>query len=124
VSPKPSWLERFPIGALIVTIVFAVETALSISSNLTVAAATVFWGLAIALAPLMQMTSMSDASTAIQVVVLLGVLFIVLAFIETAVIIVLRKTTPRVRWIVRGALAVLAIGLLLFTPAAGPMRMF
>jgi hypothetical protein len=124
VSPKPSWLERFPIGALIVTIVFAVETALSISSNLTVAAATVFWGLAIALAPLMQMTSMSDASTAIQVVVLLGVLFIVLAFIETAVIIILRKATPRVRWIVRGALAVLAIGLLLFTPAAGPMRMF
>jgi hypothetical protein len=29
-----------------------------------------------------------------------------------------------VRWIVRGAAGVIAIGLLFFTPSAGPMRMF
>ncbi len=67
---------------------------------------------------------MGDASTTVQMCVLVGVLFIVLAFLETAAIIVLRKAAPRVRWIVRGSAGVIAIGLLLFTPAAGPMRMF
>lgn len=123
-APKASWLERLPIVALVVTAVFALEVLVLSSASLSTVTAALFWGLAIGLAPLMQETSMGDASTAVQMIVLVGVLFIVLAFLETAVIIILRKATPRVRWIVRGAAGVLAIGLLLFTPPAGPMRMF
>ncbi len=121
---KASLVERFPIVALAVTAVFAFEVLVVSSASLSTVTAALFWGLAIGLAPLMQETSMGDASTTVQMVVLVGVLFIVLAFIETAVIIILRKATPRVRWIVRGMAGVLAIGLLLFTPPAGPMRMF
>jgi hypothetical protein len=124
VAPKASWLERIPIVALVVTAVFALEVLVLSSASLSTVTAALFWGLAIGLAPLMQETSMGDASTTVQMVVLVGVLFIVLAFLETAVIIILRKATPRVRWIVRGSAGVIAIGLLLFTPSAGPMRMF
>jgi hypothetical protein len=120
---KPRGIERFPVAALVVTVVFAIETTFSSASMSSVAAA-LFWGLAIGLAPLMQETSMGDASTTVQIGVLLGVLFIVLAFLETAVIIILRKTTPRVRWIVRGTAMLIAVALLLLTPAAGPMRLF
>lgn len=123
-APKASWLERFPIVALAVTVVFALEVLVFSSASLSTVAAAVFWALAIALAPLMQETSMSDASTTGQVSVIFAVLFIVLAFVETSVIIILRKTTPRARWAVRGTAGVLAIGLLLFTPSAGPMKMF
>jgi hypothetical protein len=124
VAPKASWLERIPIVALVVTAVFALEVLVLSSASLSTVTAALFWGLAIGLAPLMQETSMGDASTTVQMVVLVGVLFIVLAFLETAVIIILRKATPRARWIVRGSAGVIAIGLLLFTPSAGPMRMF
>ena len=55
---------------------------------------------------------------------LVAVLFIVLAFLETATLIILRRTTSRVRWIVRATVTAIAVALLLFTPLAGPMRMF
>jgi hypothetical protein len=117
-------MERFPITAIVVTAVFALQVVVLSSASLSMVTAALFWGLAIGLAPLMQETSIADAATTVQVTAVFAVLFIVLAFLETAVIIILRKTTPRVRWIVRGTAGVIAIGLLLFTPSPGPMRMF
>jgi hypothetical protein len=121
---KATGAERMPVGAIVVTAVFAIELTVRSSSDVTVAAAAVFWGLAIALAPSMQALGMSNAPATVEVVALVAVLFIVLAFLETTSIIVLRGTTPRVRWIVRAVAAIVAVALLLFTPAAGPMRMF
>lgn len=72
----------------------------------------------------MRATGMADASTNVQFVAMIAIIFIVLAFLETAVLIVLRRTTARVRWLVRAVAGVVAIGLLLFTPPAPPMRLF
>jgi hypothetical protein len=104
--------------------VFAIEGAMRSGADLTVAESTVFWGIAIAVAPMMQLTSMSNASPAILFAAIVAILFIVLAFIETAFLIIFRRASPRLRWMVRAIVAVVVVAALLFTPANGPMRMF
>ena len=73
---------------------------------------------------MMQLTSMSDASPAIIFAAIVGILFVILGFIETAFLILFRRATPRLRWTIRTTAAVLAVAALLFTPATGPMRLF
>jgi hypothetical protein len=124
VSSKPARVEWLPIAAVVVSAVFAIEILFLGSANLSAVAAALFYGLAIVLAGVMQETSLPDASTAVQVAIIVGVLFIVLAFLETVVVTIFRRATPRVRWMIRSTAAVLAVGLLLFTPAAGAMRLF
>jgi hypothetical protein len=124
VSSKPARVEWLPIAAVVVSAVFAIEILFLSSANLSAVAAAFFYGIAIVLAGVMQETSLPDASTAVQVAIIVGVLFIVLAFLETVVVTIFRRATPRVRWMIRSTAAVLAVGLLLFTPAAGAMRLF
>ncbi|HEY3675894.1 MAG TPA: hypothetical protein VGK84_07850, partial [Candidatus Tumulicola sp.] len=100
-STKPPGNERVPYAALLITAVFAIEGAMRSGADLTVVESSVFWGIAITLAPMMQLTSMSDAPPAILFAAIVGVLFVVLAFIETAFLIILRRATPPVRWMVR-----------------------
>jgi hypothetical protein len=116
--------ERVPYVALVITAVFAIQIATQDGMNLSTATSMLFWGEAIAIAPLMRASGMADASTNVQFVAMISIIFIVLAFIETAMLIVLRKANPRVRWLVRAIAGVLVIGLLLFTPAAPPMHLF
>jgi hypothetical protein len=123
-SSKPPRNERVPYASLLITAVFALEGAFRTGPDLTVVESSVFWGIALALAPMMQLTSMSDASPAIIFAAIVGILFVVLGFIETAFLILFRRATPRLRWTIRTTAAVLAVAALLFTPATGPMRLF
>jgi hypothetical protein len=123
-ASKPPGNERVPYAALVITAVFAIEGAMRSGADLTVAESSVFWGIAIAVAPIMQLTSMANASPAILFAAIVAILFIVLAFIETAFLIIFWRARPRLRWMVRATVAVLAVAALLFTPATGPMRMF
>jgi hypothetical protein len=124
VASKPPANERFPYAAFVVTAVFAIEILTRSSAEVSSAASIVFWGEAGMLAPLMQSVGMGNAPTGAIFTALIAILFIVLAFLETAFLILARRATPRVRWLVRATVAAVAVGLLLFTPAAGPMRLF
>jgi hypothetical protein len=116
--------ERFPYVALVITVVFAIQISVQNGMSLSMATSTLFWGEAIAVAPLMRATGMADATTNVQFAAMIAIIFIVLAFVETAVLIVLRRASARVRWLVRAVAGVIVIGLLLFTPQAPPMRLF
>lgn len=116
--------ERFPFAAALVTAVFAVLIATQNGSELSVATSLLFWGEAIALAPLMRMTGIANATTSVEFVAMMSILFAAFALVETLGIFVLRKVSPRARWLVRGVGCAVAIGLLLFTPPAPPMRLF
>jgi hypothetical protein len=113
-------MERFPVGAIVVTTVFAIEGLTRRGADVTVAHSDVSYGLASVLAPMMQLGSL-DVKPMVLVAAIVTMLFIILAFIETAIFIILRKSTPRVRWAVRVTAAVIAVALLLFTPAVGPI---
>jgi hypothetical protein len=113
-------MERFPVAAIAVTAVFVIEGLTRRGGDVTAAQSAVSYGLANVLAPMMQLGSL-DVKPMVLVAAIVTMLFIILAFIETAIFIILRRSTPRVRWMVRATLAVIAIGLLLFTPAVGPM---
>lgn len=112
--------ERFPVGAIVVTVVFAIQGLARRGGDVTVAHAAVSYGLADVLAPMVQLGSL-DVKPMALVAAIVTMLFIVLAFIETAILIILRKSTPGVRWTVRATAAVIAVALLLFTPAVGPI---
>jgi hypothetical protein len=113
-------MERFPIGAIVVTAVFAIEGLTRRGADLTVAESGVFYGLASVLAPMMQLGS-PDVKPMLVFAGIVALLFIILAFIETAIFFILRKTTSRIRWMVRVTATVIAVALLLFTPPVGPI---
>lgn len=113
-------VERFPICTIVVMAVFVIEGLTRRGADQTVAESAVFYGLASVLAPMMQLGSI-DVKPVVIVVAIIAMLFIILAFIETAIFIVLRKSTSRVRWAVRWTAAVIAVALLLFTPPVGPI---
>jgi hypothetical protein len=114
-------MERFPVGAIVVTAVFVIEGLTRRGGDVTVAQSAVSYGLANVLAPMVQLGSL-DVKPTLLVAAIVTMLFIVLAFIETAIFIILRKSTPGVRWTVRAAATVIAVSLLLFTPAVGPIQ--
>ncbi len=113
-------MERFPVGAIVVTAVFVIEGLARRGADLTVAQSDVVYGLASVLAPMMQLGSL-DVKPMVLIAAIVTMLFIILAFIETAIFIILRKTNSRVRWTVRAAATVIAVALLLFTPPVGPI---
>lgn len=121
---KPKGWEWFPIAALLVTAVFAVLITTQNGFSLSVVTAALFWGEAIAVAPLMQMTGIGDAPTWVEFIVMMAIVFIVFALVETLVLFILRRASARARWIVRGVACAVGVGLLLFTPPAPPMRLF
>ena len=113
-------IERFPLGAIVVTAVFAIEGLTRRGGDVTAAQSAVSYGLADVLAPMVQLGSL-DVKPMVLVAAIVTMLFIVLAFVETAIFIILRKTTPSIRWTVRAVATVIAVALLLFTPPVGPI---
>jgi hypothetical protein len=113
-------MERFPVGAIVVTAVFVIQGLTRRGADVTIAQSDVVYGLASVLAPMMHLGSL-DVKPMGLIAAIVTLLFIILAFVETAIYVVLRKTTSRVRLTVRAAAVAIAVALLLFTRAVGPM---
>jgi hypothetical protein len=113
-------MERFPVGAIVVSVVFVIQGLTRRGPDVTIAQSDVVYGLASVLAPTMHLGSL-DVKPMVIIAAIVTLLFIILAFVETAIYVVLRKTTSRVRWTVRAAAVAIAVALLLFTPPVGPM---
>ena len=103
-----SRLEHFPVFALAATALFALEVIFWGAAP-TQAAQSLFFGLAIALAPLIQAAHLDSVPSGVGV----SIVLVVMRF--------LRGYRARLRWIVRASALLVFAAILFLTPAAAPM---
>lgn len=115
-----SRLEHFPVFALAATALFALEVIFWGAAP-TQAAQSLFFGLAIALAPLIQAAHLDSVPSGVGVSIVLVTFFLVFAAIELVVMRFLRGYRARLSWIVRASALLVFAAILFLTPAAAPM---
>jgi hypothetical protein len=93
-------------------------------ASTTQAATVLLFGIALAMAPLMQALGFGDLPGVAIGGIVAVVLFLVLAAIELIAMHLLRRRPAKVRWIVRAVALFVYAAILFFTPPTGPMRTF